>query len=501
MESIESAVRLFKDQLEKLRVYNHAMGVMNYDMETVMPKGAAPLVGETLGALSEACYRLQTDEAFVAAMETILQNPDAVDPITRREAERMNEDREYLASIPLEEYVEYQVAQTAASSVWHEAKVNNDFASFLPHLEKLVEMTGRFARYYKPDQPVYDTLLGLYEKGLTTETLDAFFSQVRGALVPLLERVMTCGREPRTDFLYRFYPKAQQEKLTEYLMRIMCMDPDHTVCGEVEHPFTTEFTKADVRITTHYHEDAVHYSMYSVIHESGHATYELNIADEIARSPLGSGVSMSVHESQSRFFENIIGRSEPFITFLFPKLRELFPEQLKDVTAHEFYLAVNKAEPSLIRTEADELTYALHVMVRYELEKQLFNGTLAVKDLPAAWNALYKEYLGIDVPNDTQGVLQDSHWSSGLFGYFPSYAVGSAYGAQLIKLMERDLDVWGNVSEGKLQPLIDWLTERIYRYGCRLDPKDLMEQAFEGPFDPKYFTDYLEKKYTELYQL
>ena len=498
---MESTVKRFKAQLEKLRVYSHAMGIMNYDMETVMPKGAAALVGDTLGALSEVTYRLQTDEAFVADMNAILQNPDKVDPITLCEAKRMNEEREQIACIPVEEYVAYQIEQTAASHAWHAAKGNDDFAAFLPHLEKLIDYTRRFALYYKPNQPVYNTLLDSYEKGLTTETLDAFFAAVREQVVPLLKRVQTCGYEPRTDFLYRFYPKADQEKLTAYLMRVMCMPPEHTVCGEVEHPFTTEFTKEDVRITTHYHENAVHYSMYSVIHESGHATYELNIADEIARSPLGSGVSMSVHESQSRFFENIIGRSEPFIAFLFPKLKELFPEQLSDVTAHDFYLAVNKAEPSLIRTEADELTYALHVMVRYELEKRLFSGTLAAKDLPAAWNALYREYLGIDVPNDRQGVLQDSHWSSGLFGYFPSYAVGSAYGAQLLKRMEQDLDVWTLVGKGELQPIIDWLTTRIYRYGRRIDPKELMERAFEAPFDPKFFTNYLIEKYSAIYPI
>ena len=210
---------------------------------------------------------------------------------------------------------------------------------------------------------------------------------------------------------------------------------------------------------------------------------------------------MSVHESQSRFFENIIGRSEPFIELVFPKIAEIFPEQLAGVTAHDFYLAVNKAEPSLIRTQADELTYPMHIMVRYELEKQLFAGTLAVKDLPAAWNAMYREYLGIDVPNDTKGVLQDSHWSSGSFGYFPSYALGSAYGAQLIKRIERELPVWEFVSTGNLQPVIDWLTEHIYRYGRRMDPKDLIEQALEAPFDPKNYTDYLTKKYSAIYHL
>ncbi len=498
---LEDSVKLFKAQLEKLRVYNHAMGVMQYDMETVMPSGAAALVGDTLGALSEAVYLLQTDAAFVEATKAILSQPDAVDAVTLCEAKRMDEARERVACIPMEEYIAYQIEATAASNAWRKAKNENDFASFLPHLEKMIDYTRRFALYYKPDAPVYDTLLDEYEKGMTVETLDAFFREVRAALVPLIEKIQKQGRQPDTSFLYKFYPKAEQRKLTEYLMNVMRLPKEHTVCGEVEHPFTTNFTKADVRITTHYYENAVHSSMYSVIHEAGHATYELNVGDELARGPLGTGVSMGVHESQSRFFENIIGRSEPFIETVYPKLKELFPEQLNGVSAHDFYLAVNMAEPSLIRTEADELTYALHIMVRYELEKKLFDGTLQPCDLPAAWNGMYREYLGIDVPDDTQGVLQDSHWSGGAFGYFPSYALGSAYGAQLLKRMEKEIDVWGFVKAQNLQPIIDWLTEHIYKYGASIDPKPLMEAAFGAPFDPKYFTDYLTEKFTGLYNL
>ena len=501
MNSIQDSIRLFKEQLEKIRAYGHAMGIMYYDMETVMPPAAAELVGDTLGLLSEAEYRLQTDESFLSAMNEILLHPDEVNEITLCEAKRTNEERERIACIPVDEYVQAQIDQTAAFNAWQKAKLNNDFASFLPHLEKLIETTKRFALYYKPDAPVYDTLLDQYEKGLTTETADRFFLQVRSALVPLIEAIQKNGYQPDTSFLDQSYPLDKQRELTRYLMQVMRMDPERTACGEVEHPFTTDFTKNDVRITTHYYENAMQSSMYSVIHEAGHATYELNIADEIARSPLGTGVSMGVHESQSRFYENIIGRSEPFIESIFPKLKELFPAQLEGVTPHMFYLAVNKAEPSLIRTEADELTYALHVMVRYELEKKLFDGSLKACDLPEEWNKLYREYLGVEVPDDTHGVLQDSHWSGGSFGYFPSYAIGSAYGAQLLAKMEQELDIWAFVKEGNLQPIMDWLTERIYWYGCRLDPKDLMEQAFGAPFDPSYYTKYLTAKFSGLYHL
>ncbi len=495
---IQETVERYLKYLEKRRAYHHAIGLMSYDMNTIMPKGAGPLVGDTFGVLSEVLYDMETSPETEAMQREILAHRDEVDANLVRTAELAMEERERIACIPKEEYVQYSIDRTTAEQVWHEAKIKSDFPMFLPYLEKLIAAKKRFARYYKPDAPVYDTMLDEYEKGLCTATLDRFFATVRERLVPVIAQIK---EQPDVSFLHRHYPIADQRIFSDYLMDVLGLDRNHCIIGETEHPFTTEFTKYDVRITTHYHEDAVEASMYSVIHEGGHATYERGVADEIARLPIGQGVSMSVHEGQSRFFENIIGRSEPFCEAIFPRMQEIFPEQLRDVTAHQFYVAVNKAEPSLIRTEADELTYALHVMIRYELEKRLFDGDLDAKDLPAEWNRMYKEYLGVDVPDDRRGVLQDSHWSSGLFGYFPSYAVGSAYGAQLIKRMEREIDVWNNVRAGNLKPIVAWLTEHIYRFGSFKEPTALMEEAFGAPFDPTYYTDYLTKKYSELYHL
>lgn len=495
---MQETVERYRAYLEKLRAYDHAMGLMYYDMNTVMPKGAGPVVGATLGVLSEVQYDLVTAPETEAMQKEILEHRDEVEYNLVRTAELAMEERARIACIPKDEYVQYTVDQTTADQVWHEAKLKSDFAMFLPHLEKLIAAQKRFAKYYKPDAPVYDTMLDAYEKGLNTKTLDKFFAAVREKLVPVIAKIKN---QPDVSFLHKHYPIADQRVFSDYLMGVLGLDRNHCVIGETEHPFTTGFSKYDVRITTHYHEDAVESSMYSVIHEGGHATYERNIGDDITLLPIGEGVSMSVHECQSRFFENIIGRSEPFIEAIFPKMRELFPEQLKGVAAHQFYVAVNKAEPSLIRTEADELTYSMHVMVRYELEKRLFNGDLEAKDLPAEWNRLYKEYLGVDVPDDRRGVLQDSHWAGGLFGYFPSYALGSAYGAQMLKRMEQEIDVWGNVRKGELKPLVDWLTEHIYRFGALKEPTALMEEVFGAPFDPSFYTDYLTEKFSKLYNL
>ena len=498
---MEETIRKFKQHLAKMDAYDHAFGVLNYDSETVMPKGGSAHLGMTYAVLSEEMYKLTTSPDLKAWVKEILEHKDEVDYITRREAEELFEDMERTEKIPMEEYVAYQVAQNEASHVWHTAKVTNDFASFAPHLETLINYSRKFAGYWDPDKAPYDVLLDMYEKGLTMETLDGFFALLRKELLPVVEAVVKKGPVVDDSFLTRRFSIPKQRKLSDRLMEVMTIDRDHCNIGEVEHPFTTNFNKEDVRITTHYHEKAFASSMYSVIHEGGHALYELNIGDDIKYSPLGGGASMSIHESQSRFFENIIGRSEPFLTYILPDIQKLGPRALKDVSAHDFYLAVNKAEPSLIRTEADELTYSFHIMIRYELEKQLIAGTLAVKDLPAAWNALYKEYLGVDVPNDTMGVLQDSHWSGGSFGYFPSYALGSAYGAQMLKVMERDVPVWELAAKGDLKPIVAWLTERIYRYGRLLKPNELILKACEAPFDPHYYVDYLKDKYTVVYGL
>ena len=233
---------------------------------------------------------------------------------------------------------------------------------------------------------------------------------------------------------------AIQREFTDFVMGVMDIDRDHCIVGETEHPFTINFSRDDVRITTNYHADLVASSLYSVVHEGGHALYELHVGRELSRTCLGGGVSMAIHESQSRFYENIIGRSRAFCGVIYPWLREHFAPRLDDVSLEDFYRMINKAQPSLIRTEADELTYCLHIMVRYELERRMFAGELTAHDLPAEWNRLYKAYLGVDVPNDREGILQDSHWANGNIGYFPSYAIGSAYGAQYLRQMQKDFD-------------------------------------------------------------
>ena len=483
-----------------MAAYNHALGVLYHDGGTAAPKDSWQGRSQTMGIMSEITYELSTKPEIAEMLAYLEQNLKELTPIQQRQVEVLRKGFDQMHKIPAEEYVAYSVLVSDAENIWAKAKNENDFSLFAPYLEKIVGYNRKFAGYYNPNMAPYDALLNEYEEGMNTETLDGFFAQLRETIVPLIAKVQN-AKSIDDSFLRKSYPVEIQRKLSDYLMDVMGLDRKYCGIAESEHPYTTNFNNKDVRITTHYYEENLASSLYSVIHEGGHALYELGADDCYNFTNLSGGVSMGIHESQSRFYENLIGRSRPFIYAVFPKIKELFPEQLADVDAEMFYKAVNKAEPSLIRTEADELTYCNHIMIRYEIEKQLIGGTLEVKDVPAEWNRLYKEYLGVDVPNDAKGCLQDTHWAGGMLGYFPSYALGSAYGAQMLAKMEEDLgDVYEDVAKGDLSKVTGWLKDKIHRHASFHKPGYLFESVC-GKFDAKYYTDYLNRKYSELYEL
>ena len=499
-ESVAQALEALDRTQKTEAAYNHAMGVLYLDAATAAPKGSYAGRGNTMEVLSGVIYDLSTSPERGALLSYLESHRQELAPVRIRQVEVIRKNYDRFHKIPAEEFVAYQVLLNNAGAVWEKAKNENDFPSFAPYLEKIVEYNRKFAGYFHPEMAPYDALLNEYEEGMNMVTLDTFFSRLRGTIVPLIEKI---SKKPPIDdsFLFRTYPVEQQRKFSDYLMKVMGLDRSYCGIAETEHPFTTNFNNKDVRITTHYYENSLASSMYSVIHEGGHALYELNAEDQYNATVLSGGVSMGIHESQSRFYENLIGRSRGFIHAIFPKMKSFFPEQLRDVDEEMFYRAVNKAQPSLIRTEADELTYALHVMVRYEIEKQLISGELAAKDVPGRWNELYHEYLGIEVPNDRMGCLQDSHWSGGSIGYFPSYALGSAYGVQMLRIMQQELgDIFADVTKGDLSGITGWLKEHIHRYASFKKPGELFEAAC-GRFDPKFYTDYLTEKFSELYHL
>ena len=499
-ESVSQALEELRRLEQTMAAYNHAMGVMYLDSASAAPKNTTEGRGKTMEVLSRVTYDLLANPENETLLSYLEANQAELDPQSRREVEVLRKQYDQNNRIPADEYVAYSVLVNESENAWEKAKNADDFSIFAPYLEKIVDFNRKFAGYYNPDMAPYDALLNEYEEGLNMQTLDAFFTQLRGAIVPLIAKIKE-KQQIDDSFLNTPWPIPKQRELSDYLMEVLGLDRGYCGITETEHPFTINFNNKDVRISTHYHESMPTFSMYSVIHEGGHALYELGADDRYNYTALYGGVSMSIHESQSRFYENIIGRSEAFCHAVFPRIRELFPEQLKDVDADMFYRAMNKSEPSLIRTEADELTYCLHIMVRYEIEKQMIAGTLEIKDVPAEWNRLYWEYLGIDVPSDRYGCLQDGHWGGGSIGYFPSYALGSAYGAQMLHKMEEDLgDIYADVARGDLSKVTGWLREHIHRHASFHKPGELFERVC-GKFDARYYTDYLTEKYTKLYEL
>ena len=498
---LKQALEQLKQWQAKTAALNHATALIYYDGATTAPRGTAANRAQTLSILSEELYRLSTGAETLGLLEFLDAHRKELSERDARIVFLALKELGELKQIPIDEYVAYQQLLVEAEDVWHTAKETDDFALFCPYLEKIFDFQKKIAAYCAPDKHPYDYCLDKYEDGLTMEKCDAFFAALKSRLVPLIQKI---GQQQQLSdaCLFGSFSDADQEKFSWKLMKLMGIDTDHCGLGTTEHPFTTSLgSHHDVRITTHYQPDNFASSMFSVIHEGGHALYDLNSDDELAYTLLDGGVSMGIHESQSRFYENLLGRSRAFLEQVFPTVKECFPGQLDGYSAEDLYRAVNRVEPSLIRTEADEVTYCLHVMVRYELEKRVMSGELAVRDLPAEWNRLYHEYLGVTVPSDREGVLQDSHWSGGGIGYFPSYALGSAYGAQLLRKMKETVDVDACLRAGDPAPINAWNREHIWRHGATLPPNKLLEQALGEPFDPYVYTDYLEEKYSELYGL
>ena len=496
---MKDSIKALRELEKRLYAYQYAMAVADYDSETVAPPESSAGRAEAMEVLSRAYF----DQLVSADTAALLQRAAADAETEQEKAEVRELQRSYdeIGKIPAEEYAAFTKLTQESMPAWGKAKRGNDFASFAPYLEKIVESLRAQAHYFAPDRDPYEVWLDRYEYGLTIAQCDTFFAALRETIVPLLAAIKERGSAIRTDFLYQNWPIEQQRKLSKKIMEVWGLDPDHCVLGETEHPFTSGFWHGDVRITTHYMPQDMFSNLYSVAHEGGHALYELNVDPKYDYTTLAGGATTGLHESQSRLFENYVGRSRAFIHYLYPTLLELFPQQLNGVTEEEIYRAVNRAEPSLIRTEADELTYSLHIMVRYELEKALMQGNLTVADLPAAWNAKYKEYLGVDVPDDTHGCLQDIHWAMGDMGYFPSYALGSAYSAQAVDDLRKTMDLDAQWAEGNMQPLKDALRSRVWQHGRAKEPQWLVQSLCGGAFDAAHYTNYLKNKYTELYGL
>lgn len=502
MTAAEQRLQEYLELLKKMKNYEEALGVLYWDMRTGAPKKGMEQRSEVLGTLAAEHFQLSTSERM-GELISALTEPAVFEGLSRihqRSLEEMKKEYERSVKIPSDLYQQYVVHTSKSEAKWEEAKANNDFHGFLPYLEQMIDYKKQFVELWGYEENKYDTLLDMYEPGMTVKQLDDVFGALREKLVPLVAAITERGGVD-ASFLNRKVPIKRQKEFSLFILKEIGYDFDAGRLDETVHPFAVGLNPGDVRVTTRYIEDEFLNSLFSSIHEGGHALYEQNISPELIGTNLCSGTSMGIHESQSRLWENMIGRSRAFWEKYLPDLHRIVPE-FSDIDLESFYRGINEAKPSLIRTEADELTYNLHIMIRYELEKLLLNDQLKAADLPEAWNEKYKEYLGIVPPNDTQGVLQDVHWAGGNFGYFPSYALGNLYAAQIMHAMRKDLsDIDGLVAKGEFEPIRAWLTEKIYQHGGVYTPSDVLKNTTRELLNPAYFMEYIETKYKAIYNL
>lgn len=503
ISTYERTLADFRALDRKIRNYHEAQAILAWDLRTGAPRKGMDARSEVLGQLAGEAFKLSTS-AEMGELLQALEQKEAQAGLGEIDLKLVHEvRRQYDRSvkIPAKLYEEAVVLISQSESAWEVARGNNDFASFEPFLDKVIGYTNQFIDLWGPKATRYDTLIDDYEPDMTVAELDSIFSSLRDELVPLSSAIADSPNKPSREFLNQLFDKGAQKDFSLFMLGQMGYDFEAGRLDETAHPFATGINLGDVRITTRYLADDVTSALFGTIHEGGHALYEQNVSPELAGTSLCGGTSMGIHESQSRFWENTIGRSRPFWHRYFGDLQSRFPGQL-NISPEEFYRSQNTVQPSLIRIEADELTYNLHIIIRYEIEKMIFNEGAKASDLPAIWNDKYREYLGITPPDNAQGVMQDVHWSAGLFGYFPSYSLGNMYAAQMADTMEDQLpEMWELVARGELTPIKSWLTDRVHKYGKLKTPKEIIVGATGKPLDPSYLVKYLRAKYTDIYKL
>lgn len=478
--------------------------ILEWDQETHMPPDGAPIRAEQLELLAGLIHQMKTGENFSAALQKLIDLP------TGQTAAGLNEDQQsalklfrkdyrQATALPVEFVEKFTKLTSYSLEAWRHAKQHNTFLHFLPFLDQIVEMTKQKADLLGYQEHPYDALLDLYEPGLTTAEVTTLFSDLKTEITPLLQKIKAA---PQVDdhFLHGDFSKEQQIAYAKELLETMGYDKTKGRLDLSVHPFSSSHP-TDSRITTFIHKNSLMSCIFSVLHEGGHGLYEMGLPHEHYGSPLGEPVSLGMHESQSRWWETLIGRSEPFWSYFLPKLKETFKGHI-NCTLPEFHRAIHKVQPSFIRIEADEITYPLHIVLRFEIERDLLAGTLKVRDIPEAWNEKMKSLLGITPKTFAEGCLQDIHWSLGSIGYFPSYTLGNLYASQLFTAFEKELPDWKTrVEKGELIFIKQWLNTHVHRYGRKYSSKELLQKATHRPFTSQPYIDYLKNKYAAIYKL
>jgi carboxypeptidase Taq len=495
-------LRRLKDILGEVADVNRAGSVLSWDQETYMPPGGIANRADQLTTLRRIAHVRFTGDEVGELLEAV-EGEVAREPFDSDDASLVRvtrRDYDHARKLPADLVGEIARAGAMARPVWQKARQDADFKLFAPFLEKNVELNRRVADAlgYK-DRP-YDALLDRTEPGLTTDQLEGFFADLKRAIVPLVGDVARHADTVDDSVLYRGFDPDLQVRYTVQVVTRLGYDFDRGRQDISTHPFTTSFGPGDVRITTRVSRDFFNECLFGSIHEAGHGMYNQGIGENLDRTPLWAGASPGVHESQSRLWENLVGRSLPFWRYFYPSLKDAFPAQLKGVDEEGFFRAVNRSYPSLIRVEADEVTYNLHILLRFELENEMLEGSLKVRDLPEAWNSRIKSYLGIDVPNDREGVLQDIHWSGVSFATFPAYTLGNLMGAQLMEKVRSDIPgLEGHLERGEFGVLLEWLRTNVYMHGRKFTPNELMERVTGQPINPGPWIAYVRQKFGALY--
>jgi carboxypeptidase Taq len=494
---------------KNMAIISSTASMMNWDSETYMPPRGIRIRSEQLAWLDLMAHRELMDPEFAKLLSTVEsdKNVESLSFPERRNVQLLRRAYNESAKLPERLVTDLARQQTLSVGSWKKAKAARDFTIFRDDLSKNVNLKKELAgilRNIKGTKTDYDALIDNFEPGMTSDKISEIFSDMKSGLKRLIKKIERSGTKPNLSVLHRNISIASQRRISNALMDFIGFQTKGETSGgrldESEHPFSNGYHE-DVRITTHYYPDKFATSMFSVLHEGGHALYEQNIPAKWIYQPIGRSSSYGIHESQSRFVENIIGRSPEYLSYLLPKLRKLTGKALTGAKLSDFILAVNSVEPTKIRIEADEVTYGLHVIIRFEIENEIFDGKTDVNELPQLWNEKYSEYLDIDVENDSEGLMQDIHWAGGMFGYFPSYALGNIYGGMFLKKMNKDIPDWKmSIRTGNFTPVKDWLIANVHSKGDLYNPADLVRVVTGKDISIEPFISYLNTKFGDIYE-
>jgi carboxypeptidase Taq len=502
---MESKFAELKTRLAEIHDLNKIGWVLGWDQQTMMaPKGAA-VRAEQMASVGKVAHEKFTDPAIGRLLDELRPYEESR-PYDSDEASLIRVTRKDYAKatkVPGELRAEMTRAMATARVAWVQARKESSFALFLPHLQKNVDLKHKYLEYMAEEGlSAYDILLDDYEPGMKTTEVKRVFDDLKQGLVPFIAAIRAKHDAVSDGCVHGRFPAEQQKAFCWGLVEQLGASRESWRLDPTVHPFASNSATQDIRITTRYYEHFLNPALFGAMHEFGHGLYEHQVSPALERTPLCRGASLGLHESQSRMWENLVGRSRPFWEFMYPKLQAAFPEALGKVDVETFYRAINKIQPHFIRVEADEATYGLHIILRFELEQEIMDGRIALKELPEAWNARFKEYLGLSVPNDAQGVLQDIHWSGGMIGYFPTYALGSIIACQIWEKLQADLpDISEQFRRGEFGALREWLRVHLHQHGRKFTPPETLQRIVGGPIDVKPFVKYLRSKFGEIYGL